>query len=65
MTLQERIEIALPKNWFWTLYSAIGPFRARCVVTSPDYKVHIGRDGDTIDDAIANAVEAAMGGEKE
>ncbi len=37
----------------------------RAVVTSPDHRVHIGRTGKTIDEALRNAVRDAKAGCRE
>lgn len=59
------IERRVPDGWIWTLYSGSYPgVRQRAVLVSPDYRIHIGRDGETLEEAFTAAIAAAVGGEK-
>lgn len=49
-------------GWTWALYSPSGSLPARCVLTSPDSRVHIGREGRSVSDAVRAAVAAAING---
>jgi len=55
------IEKIVPQGWVWSLYSGEKP---RAVLVSPDYRVHIGRDGKTLQAALIAASDAARRGEK-
>lgn len=57
----DEIEKVVPKGWIWSLYSGERP---RAVLVSSDYKIHIGRDGKTLKDALLAACAAARNGEK-
>lgn len=59
------IDAVMPNGWTWTLYSPTESFPARCVLTSPDYRRHIGREGKDIAEAIRKAMTAVKTGEKE
>lgn len=56
------IEKVVPKGWTWSLYSGASP---RAVLVSPDWRIHIGRDGKTLEQALRSAGEAARSGERE
>lgn len=63
--LDDIIGERIPDGWRWCLYSAYDGFEPRAVVTSPDHRVHIGRTGKTIDEALRCAVRDAKAGCRE
>lgn len=64
LTLGDMIAERVPEGWRWCLYSECSTYRARAVLISPDYKVQIGREAETIDEALRLAVAAVRRGEK-
>lgn len=46
-------------GWMPTLYWPTGSFGARAVLVHPEYKVQIGCDGATVDEALDRAIAAA------
>ena len=65
MQLGKEIERRIPKGWSWSLYCSSENDRARAVLVSLDYRIHIGREGDDIDVALQIAILAAKNGERE
>ena len=63
--LDRDIEAMVPAGWFWTLYGPTDRFGARAVITSPDYRRHIGREGRTTEAALRLAVKDARAGANE
>lgn len=57
--IEEKLDL---EGWTWTIYSATSSLPARVVVTSPDYKRHIGRDASSIEEAIRLVKEAVKEG---
>jgi hypothetical protein len=63
--LDREIEKMIPSGWSWALYSARTGWPARAVITSPDYRVHIGREGESVEAALRKAARDARAGERE
>lgn len=55
----------VPEGWSWTLYSESSSYKARAVIVSPDFRIQIGREGKTIDEALNAAARAARNGERQ
>lgn len=65
-TLDDIIAERIPLGWSWSLYSECGDlYKARAVLVSPDHRIHIGREGKSIDEALRNAARDARSGAKE
>ena len=62
--LDREIEALIPVGWMWCLYGPTETFRARAVLTSPDYRAHIGREGESAEAALRDAARAARSGER-
>jgi hypothetical protein len=56
------IERMIPKGWMWTIYGPSGERPARAVLVSPDWKIHIGREGKDGGQALVSAAMAAKQG---
>ncbi len=52
-------------GWMPTLYWPNGSFPARAVLVHPEYKVQIGREGRTVQEALNKAIRAAKAGERQ
>lgn len=63
-TLGSHIDGMVPAGWSWCIYGPSAMYAARAVLVSPDHRIHIGREAQTIDDAIRAASRAARSGEK-
>lgn len=55
--IDNHIARVIPKGWTWTIYGPSGEKPARAVLVSPDWKIHIGREGK---DGMAALVSASM-----
>lgn len=64
-TLADHIGSLMPDGLSWSLYGAGAMYQSRAVLVSPDHRTHIGREADTIDNAIRLAARAARSGAKE
>jgi len=62
MQLSEFVSRLIPEGWSWCLYGPCSNYAARAVLISPDYRIQIGREGKSIDDAIRAAARDARSG---
>jgi hypothetical protein len=46
-------------GWTWALYAPTASMKARAVLIRPDYRVQVGCDGETVEQALCAALEAA------
>lgn len=59
------VENLIPTGWSWTIYGPSGDNRqVRVVLVSPDFRVHIGRTANTIEEALRLASEDATTGKR-
>jgi hypothetical protein len=65
VNLDAYITKSIPYDWDWCLFGACSNYRARAVLMSPDRRVQIGREGNTIDEALRAAITAARDGKRE
>lgn len=60
--IDAHIQRIIPKGWTWTIYGPSADRKARAVLVSPDWKIHIGREGKDGMEALVSASMAARQG---
>jgi hypothetical protein len=63
--IDSQIQRLIPRGWTWTIYGPSGDRPARAVLVSPDWRIHIGREGKDGAQALFLAAEAAKQGARQ
>lgn len=64
-TIDDIILGRVPAGWTWCVYGPSSTYKARAVLVCPNYRIHIGREGRTVEEALKIAARDARSGLKE